>query len=784
MSAQRKKHPFIRLSTLVAILGTLFLLGFFYSEWILPKIEPLRDMPLQVPLRIFSRDGKLIGEYGQERRSLIQRKSLPDLLIKALIATEDQRFYDHNGVDFWGLLRAAIEIIKTGQKTQGGGTITMQVARNFFLSPERSFTRKFNEILLAWKIEQKLTKDEILVLYFNKIYMGYRAYGISAAAQVYYGKTVAQLTLPEIAMLAGIPKAPSAINPLANPIEAKARRAHVLERMFHHGFIDEEQFQKALQTPLNASYHGIPIEMEAPYVAEMVRNELIKRYNPEELYTKGYRVITTIDGELQRYANQALRAGLLAYDRRHGFRKPEEFFEPLQKGESFPKEMALAFLGKKARVGNLYAALVSEVLEKEVTVLLANGKTLTVPWEGLSWAKRYVHVDAQDPPPQTASEIVSPGDKIYVYLDKNLGLQLASIPTVNGAFVVLSPSDGSLLALVGGFDYFENNYNRVVQAKRQPGSSFKPFIYSAALENGYTAASIINDAPLVFEEDNKIWRPENYTREFSGPIRLREALAKSRNLATIRLLQQVGISRVLPHIKPFGFSTEQLPHDLSLALGSGEVTPLELTRGFAVFANGGYRVDPILIQRVENAKGEVLEEIASIEGTSRGSQKGTRIISEENAYVMRSLLKDVITYGTAYRAKSLGRHDLSGKTGTTNDHADAWFVGFNSNLVACAWVGFDAPAPLGELETGGRVALPIWISFMKNALRGRSEHTPPQPSGIVVAKIDPQTGWLAKGGEQDAIFELFYKGSLPQQKNEEEPKSSKGSWFKIPEQLF
>lgn len=764
----------------IAAVGAAALI-FLYGELMLPTVEPLKAMPLQTPLKIFTRDGKLIGEYGQERRSLIQRKDIPKPLIDALIATEDQRFYEHNGVDFFALLRAATQLVKTGQKLEGGGTITMQVARNYFLSPEKYFIRKFNEILLAWKIERKLTKDEILVLYVNKIYMGYRAYGMAAAAQAYYGKNLNQLSLPEMAMLAGIPKAPSAINPLANPVAAKERRNHVLERMVEEGFITEETYQKAAQQPLDASYHGVAIDIEAPYIAEMVRNEMVARFGQEDAYSQGYRVFTTIDSDEQRYANQALRAALIHYDRRHGFRKPTEVFEPVRDGENWTVEQAVEWMGKKSRIGNLYGAIVLEVLEKEVKVLLANGKTATVLWQGLSWAKPYVNADVQGASPETANDIVSPGDKVFVYLDKNTGLQLAQTPEVNGAFVALDANNGAIRALVGGFDYFENNYNRSTQAKRQPGSSFKPFVYSAALEKGYTPASIINDAPIVFEGGDKVWRPENYTREFSGPIRLREALAKSRNLASVRLLQQVGVSSALKYLERFGFQADKLPPNLTLALGSGEVTQLELTRGFAVFANGGYRVEPYLIERIQNVKGEVIEKANPVYACEGCEPKAERAISEENAYIMRSMLRDVIEDGTAYRAKSLGRADLSGKTGTTNNETDAWFVGFNSDLVAASWVGFDQPSTLGNMETGGRVALPMWMIFMANALNGKPERPPKQPAGIVTAKIDPKTGAMASLDQADAIFEYFHKDNVPTQKEE---KTSSRSWLKIPEQLF
>ncbi len=729
----------------------------------LPSEEAIKEVRLQVPLRIYTRDGRLMGVFGEQRRIPVHLDEVPEPLRLAFLAAEDDRFYKHPGVDYQGLLRAAFKLLQTGEKRQGGSTITMQVARNFFLSSEKTFTRKIKEILLAFKLEHALDKDTIFELYLNKIYLGHRAYGVAAAAQVYYGKTLDQLTLAEMAMIAGLPKAPSRYNPITDPQRALARRAYVLERMRKLGYIDEQAFQEALRAPLTASLHDFSIEVEAPYAAEMARAFAVERFG-EAAYTQGLVVYTTLDPDLQRAARKALRQALLDYDRRHGYRGPAGHAAGPGDLDRWPE------------VGGLVPALVTEV-KGQSAVLMAKGRgPVTLPWEGMAWARPYRTPDRLGPAPKRAGDILKAGDVVYLR-PKGDTWALAQPPEVEGALVALSPEDGAILALSGGFDFQRSNFNRVTQAHRQPGSNFKPFIYSAALEKGFTPASLINDAPVVID-GQVAWRPENYSGRFHGPTRLREALVHSRNLVSIRILRAIGIDYAIAYLERFGFRAKELPRGLSLALGSASVTPLEIARGYAVFANGGHLIAPYLIARIEAMDGTVLWQAEPPRVCEDCAHPAPRTITPQNAYLMTSMMKDVIRRGTGRRALVLGRRDLAGKTGTTNDQKDAWFSGFNADLVATAWVGFDTPRPLGRRETGARAALPMWIAFMKEALEGRPERSLPRPTGLVTVRIDPHTGLLAAPGQKDALFETFRVGHAPLRK------ASNEDHHPIPEALF
>ncbi len=707
----------------------------------LPSVEMLRDVQLQVPLKVYAEDGKLIAEYGEKRRTPLTFEQIPQQLRDAVIATEDRRFYKHPGVDIRGLMRAAVNLISKGTKEQGGSTITMQVARNFFLSRTKTYTRKLNEILLALKIEQELSKDEILELYLNKIYFGKRAYGVAAAAEVYYGTTVDKLNLAQIAMLAGLPQAPSAINPLNSPEGAYKRRTHVLDRMLAYNMISPDEYEVAMNQPINTIYHGRPIELNAPYVAEMARQKVIELFG-EDAYAQGYQVYTTIDSKLQIAANNSVNRGVIEYEQRHGYRGP---IKRLRAGSNYSAELI-----DIPRVSNLIPAVITDVSDQAATALLKDGFKVTLELDDLIWAK---------PNAQAASEVVNVGDMIYVMPSANRKWQLAQVPQVEAAMVAMNPNTGAVLSLVGGFDYERSSFNRAVQATRQPGSSFKPFIYAAALENNFTAASIMNDAPIVQEDpSNEDWRPQNHSKEFYGPTRLRTALTYSRNLVSIRLLQAVGISQAIEVIGRTGINPSSLPRGLSLALGTNHITPLDLTSAYCVFPNGGYKVEPYFIYKILDSQNNIVYE-ARTNVVNPNDPNQTPAIKPQTAYIVSSMLQDVIKRGGSRRAAQLGRNDLSGKTGTTNDFYDGWFAGYNKDLVAVSWIGYDEPRSLKEFAVN--TALPIWANFMDQALRGKAENPPLQPAGLVTVKIDPLTGLLARSGQPDAIFEIFTEETAP-----------------------
>ena len=803
---------------LFGVLAVVFGAGVLYLHLTpkLPSAETLRDVRLQVPLQVLTRDGKVIAEFGEQLRTPLERHQIPERLVQAFIAGEDDRFYEHPGVDWEGLVRATLHLLLTGEKGPGGSTITMQVARNFFLGREKTYTRKLNEILLALKIEREFTKDEILELYVNKIFLGHRAYGVGAAAQIYYGRPITELTLAQFAMIAGLPKAPSRFNPVTNPGRGVVRRNYVLRRMFELGYVEDAEYEEAHGAPVTAKLRGLTVEVEAPYVAEMVRARMEAAYG-KDAYTAGYRVYTTIDGRLQHAANAALRQGLMEYDTRHGYRGPERRVAPGEDVRS-PEEA----LADVPTFGDLLPALVTSVDEGVVTAHARGVGPVEFPFEGMEWARPYISTNRRGKKPESAAAVVQAGDVIRVRLTED-GWIFSQLPEVEGALVSLDPNDGAIVALTGGFDFYRSKFNRVTQAMRQPGSSFKPFIYSAALDHGYTPASIINDAPVVFEDPSLkgVWRPENYSGKFFGPTRLRVALYKSRNLVSIRLLRDVGIDFGLDHIARFGIDVQRLPRGLSLALGSGEVTPLELAAGYSVFANGGYAVEPYIIERVLDSNGKELfatnpivvcrdceegtagvpvPEIAPASSTAstpapatagnvepsggsaatgdsgeldgaadagsvaalpRTPRRAPRALDARNAWLMYSLMRDVVRRGTGRKARVLERDDLAGKTGTTNDQHDAWFSGFNPDVVATAWIGFDEHRPLGRRETGAKAALPIWIAYMKEALKGTRARYVEPPEGIVTVRIDPASGQLASASHEGAVFESFRKERVP-----------------------
>jgi penicillin-binding protein 1A len=762
----------------------------------LPSIDALRDVQLQEPLRVYSRDRQLLAEFGEKRRTPVTIDDVPPLLVKAFLAAEDDTFFSHSGVDFPGLASAAIELLRTGEKRRGGSTITMQVARNYFLSSEKTYLRKLTEILLAFRIERSLTKNEILELYFNKIYLGQRAYGVQAAARVYYGQDISDLSVARMAMIAALPKAPSRVNPISNPEAAKDRRDYIIGRMHQLGYIDLATRAAALAEPDGARLHKTGSLANAPYVAEMVRDEMVTRYGPDA-YSSGFEVITTIDVVRQDAANRALRNGLQAYTQRHGYRGPV-----VSAGTATPvdTETRRALLARHPPVGDLLAAMVTRVAGQSAEVLLADGTEHTLDWDGLSWARPYKSVDRMGAAPQQADKILTVGDIVYINQDNKGNWRLAQVPEVGGALVSLRTQDGAIEALVGGYDFSHSKFNRVTQARRQPGSSFKPIIYSAALEKGFTPASMINDAPVVFDDPmlESTWRPENYSGKFYGPTRLREALYRSRNLVSIRILRSIGAAYAATYAERFGFSADSLPHDLTLALGSASATPLQMARAYAVLANGGYLVKPYLIQRIHDATGNVIFSAtpsvvcehcpASMDVISRDAVEplplADRVLTPQNAWLMNSMMRDVIQRGTGVRAKSLGRQDLAGKTGTTNDQMDGWFSGFNEQVVTTAWVGFDTPAPLGRGETGGRSALPVWIDYMAVALKGMPESVRKPPEGLVTVRIDPATGLLANSGQSDAIFETFRADIAPTQVSDSVAAGVSGSGDIIDEPLF
>ena len=820
------RHKLIR--ALIALLALAALGGvgvsagvigaYYYVQPGLPAAETIRDIPLQIPLRIFSRDGQLISEIGERRRILVTWDDLPKHVVDAFVAAEDQRFFVHPSIDYRGILRAVVELTTTGDISSGGSTLTQQLARDYFLTREQKFTRKLREAFLAWKIEQEFTKEQIMALFLNKMFFGQRAYGVAAAAQVYFNKDLADINAAEAATLAGVLPAPSRYNPVYSAANAERRRGYVLGRMRDLGYIDAATYDEAMAWPIESRLYGAAVELNAPYVAEMVRSEMLRRYG-EGTYTDGYQVVTSLDSRMQRAANYALRNGLLEFTRRRGYRGPIlrlELDDALLATpfEEWPIEIREQL--EQYAPGGLSVALVTAVrTDNSATLVMRGGQKHTLPWSGIRWAKPFIDRETTGPAPETAAEVLATGDLIYVMPTTKGTWALAQVPEAQGAVVSLDPFDGAVVALTGGFDFTTSKFNRARQAFRQPGSSFEPFIYSAALEYGNTPATVVLDAPVVINssELEAVWRPINYSGRFYGPTRMREALVRSMNLVSVRLLLfETGIGNAVRHIARFGFGGAALPYNGSLALGGGAVSPLDMAQGYAVIANGGHAVRPYVIDAIYGPEGETLyraepavvcdecvpdpdalpqfafdeefqqemslEEMAEIANEYRPDATTSpelfenvnvapQAISPQNAFLVQDMMRDVVKRGTGRRALVLGRNDLSGKTGTSNDRRDAWFGGFNADLAAIVWVGYDDDLPLGPGEEGSRTALPIWIGFARIAFAGVPEHQMPMPEGIVSVLIDRETGCPARAGQRNTTFEVFREDRVPECDNVE-----------------
>ncbi|CAJ1912964.1 penicillin-binding protein 1A [Aeromonas jandaei] len=773
-----------------AVLGVASLIGiYFYIKPQLPDVTALRDVKLATPMRVYSRDGELIAQYGEIRRIPLRLDEIPKPMIDAVLATEDARFYEHPGIDPIGILRAATVWAVSGQARQGASTITQQVARNFFLSNEKTLIRKIKEVFLAWRIEQNLSKDEILELYLNKIPLGYRAFGVGAAAQVYFGKEVKDLGLDEIAIIAGLPKAPSMLNPIRSPERAFARRNVVLGRMLETGKITQAQFDEASKMPIKARYHGAEVTLHAPYLGEMVRQKMVEQFG-EDAYTMGLHVYTTVSAERQRAARQALLDGVFAYDMRHGYRGPSE--QLWKAGEpSWDYEQIVAHLAKQPTYDPLMAAVVTKLDDRNATLVLKNGKEATLGWNGIKWARAFITDDRQGYAPKSARDVLKVGARIWVR-EQGEELLLAQIPDVNAALVAMNPKNGALEALVGGFSFELSKFNRVDQARRQIGSNIKPFLYATALEHGYTLASLINDAPINQWDPSKgpMWQPKNSPAVYDGPTPLRLGLAKSKNVMSVRLMRAIGLDTYIDGLTRFGFPRDFIsPHE-ALALGAAEFTPLEVVRGYSVLANGGFLVTPYFIDKVTDSQENTLyqanpaiacttceqqndpqqQTVQTAPATEGAAPSATaaiapHTISAQSSFLITDTLSTAIWGGNGWRgtgwraARDLKRHDISGKTGTTNESRDAWFSGYTPDIVATSWIGFDNhQRGLGRAEFGGGAAQPIWIDFMKVALKNIPEHKMPVPEGIMTVKIDSETGLLATGGGTD---EYFKEGTEP-----------------------
>ncbi|MEK7779417.1 MAG: penicillin-binding protein 1A [Pseudomonadota bacterium] len=735
-------------------LAGLLLAGFaalvIYSN--LPSLETLTDYRPKIPLRIYSDEELLIGEFGVERRNVVAISKVPTHLKQAILAAEDDRFYEHGGIDYIGVLRAAYSNFSAGSVQQGASTITMQVARNFFLTRDKTFTRKLNEMLLAFKIEQNLSKDKILELYINQIYLGQRSYGFSAAAQTYFGKPLEEIDIAEAAILAGLPKAPSTYNPISNPKRAKSRQLYVLGRLHKLKLISREELSTLEAQPIVVKKQSLVFATPADYVTEMVRQVIYDRFQ-EDAYSKGIRVYTTIRQQDQNAAYYALRKNLIEYDRRHGYRGPEGYID-LFKHDSNQEKTLDEALDDITENDMIYPAIVLSVKQNTVQAYRKGGEVIEIKGDGLKFAQKNLPTNKKE----QGKKYLSPGALIRIQKDLNNDIwHIVQLPAVEAAIVSLDPNDGAVRALVGGFDFQKNKFNHVTQAWRQPGSSFKPFIYSAALEKGFTPATIINDGPLSFNANqtgSQLWEPKNFDGKYDGPVRMRTALVKSKNLVSIRILQAIGVHYAQDYISRFGFDADRHPAYLPMALGSGSVTPMQMAVGYSVFANGGYRIAPYFIKKIEDEKGNVLEQFRPV-STSNGAK---RVIDPRNAFIMTNMMQDVINFGTAVKAKQLGRTDLAGKTGTTSNYIDAWFCGYQKNLVTISWMGYDEPKSLGSNETGGRVALPIWMDYMKSVMKDVPMVDYRAPSGIIATKINSGTGFRDSSGN---MTEYFFSEQLP-----------------------
>jgi penicillin-binding protein 1A len=793
------------IGTVAGVIG-----AYYFVAPDLPAAETIREIPLQIPLRIFSRDGYLIDEIGERRRVLITYDELPEHVVNAFVAAEDRRFFEHPGIDYRGVMRAVVQLITTGGAGGGGSTLTQQLARSYFLNLDRTIERKAKEAFLAYKIEQEFSKEQIMALFLNKMFFGQRAYGVAAGAQVYFNKSLQDVNVAEAATLAGVLPAPSRYNPVRSVANAEMRRGYVLDRMLSLDFISESEHADAMAYPVESRLHGTAVELSAPYVAEMVRREMLSRYG-EATYTAGYQVVTTLDAKLQRAADYSLRNGLLEYTRRRGF------FGPISNIELTPEILAADAVDWPVEIrevleqyapGGLAIAIVAAVNDdNSADIIFSNGETAPLPWHGASWAKPFIDRATTGPTPESITDVLSIGDVIFVMPTAAGDWALAQVPEVQGAVISMDPRDGAISGLAGGFDFATSKFNRSVQAFRQPGSSFKPFIYSAALEHGNTAATVVLDAPIVINssELEAVWRPINYSGRFYGPTRMREALVRSMNLVSVRLLLfETGVGNTVRHIAKFGFGGAALPRNGSLALGGGSATPADMAQGYAVFANGGFAVKPYVIDAIFGPDGEALyradpavvcercsveakndqppenpmeemtlEEMADVALTYQPDAStapelfasvnaAPRAITAQNAYIVQDMMRDVVSRGTGRRAMALGRRDLSGKTGTSNDFRDAWFGGFNGDLSTVVWVGYDDDLPLGPREEGSRTALPIWIEFMRIALRGRPENQMEMPEGMISVLIDKETGCPARAGQRNVTFEVFREGHVPE----------------------
>ena len=824
--------PVFRLFRMALVLiGGLLIAGAFalactyvYLAPSLPTAENMHKVELQVPLRVYSSSGGLISQIGEQRRIPITYDEIPELVRHAVLAAEDDRFFEHHGVDWLGVARATIMNVATADLAgQGGSTITQQAARNMFLSLDKTLRRKLSEVFVTYRMEKDFTKEQILATYLNVIFFGQRSYGIAAAAETFYGKSLADLTVAQAATLAGIIQLPSRYNPVTNPKAAEMRRTYVLRRMTALGYIDEATRQKAAAEPIASRGFAPLYDVEAPYVAELVRQDIVNRFGPTAV-NAGYKVFTTLDSRLQTAANRALRVGLIEYDRRHGYRGAIANVKLPTAPSASDLDQLLADHGA---VSMLQPAVVTKVADTSAEVYIRAIGPAQINWVGMSWARRLTKSGGLMANPRKAGDVLAVGDVVYVVTDRRGYAQLAQMPEAQGALVAMDPDDGAIVSLVGGFDYYSNKFNRVTQAKRQPGSGFKPFLYSAALEEGFTPASVILDMPIVLENagEEENWRPENSTGEFGGPMRLREALVYSHNLVSIRILQTIGLEAAIDHATKFGFDRASFPHNLTMALGTQTASPLEMATGFSVFANGGFKITPYYISRIEDSSGKVVFEnkplLACLECetpaqvpvlqpvTADGATAGAggaadalaatepvivprihevdapaplqqmarlqgglgylpadrlapRVISVQNAWLMTNIMKDVVTRGTARRARALGRDDLAGKTGTTNDWRDAWFNGYNRQLVASVWTGFDGQGTLGRGEEGAAVAVPVWMHFMREALRGVPSRSLDRPGGLIDLKINRYTGTLADPLSPDAIYETFMLQHQPQ----------------------
>ncbi|MBH0060139.1 PBP1A family penicillin-binding protein [Pseudoalteromonas sp. NZS71] len=792
------------------LIGLITLISlYYYVKPDIPSVQVLKDVQLQTPMQVFTKDGLLINQFGEKRRIPVTIDEIPQTLINAFLATEDNRFYDHIGIDPIGIVRSAVVLISTGEKKQGASTITMQLARNFFLTREKAYIRKVKEIFIALHIEGVLTKDEILELYLNKIELGNRAFGIGAAAQVYYGKELKDLTLAQMAMIAGLPKAPSALNPIRNPTRAKARRNVVLGRLLTENYITQEEYNEATSQPITAYFHGAEINLYAPYISEMVRAEMVSRYGVDKAYNSGFKIFTSVESKVQKAAQNALVNNLHSYDMRHGFRGPTDVLWNPETQPALTEQQILNKLQSVNELGTLKVAAVLSVNNKTATVLLKNGEQTTLSWDSLKWARKYITRYRQSFAPKAATDILTPGMQIWVRQNEDNSYLLSQIPEASSAIVSLDPQDGRIKAIVGGYSFEQSQYNRAIQAKRQVGSNIKPFIYSAALEKGYTLASILNDAPINQWDKSQgvAWRPKNSPAVYNGPIRIRRALAQSKNVISVRLLRGVGLQRTADHLLKFGFKDADINRSESLALGSASITPLELARGMSTFANGGHLIEPYFISEIQDAYGNVLfkanpalacdeEPLPTHNALSMHNSDdemeqtkkcAPRIISKQNAFLIADAMNSAIWgggswahktgwSGTGWRAQALDRRDISGKTGTTNDSVDTWFSGFNSNVMTSVWVGFDNPgnalgrstynnnldsSQISGAESGAKTAQPAWVEFMKAALEGKPEAPIEPPEGLVSIRIDLATGLLSHKNDYTSRFEYFEKGTAP-----------------------